>query len=294
MLPYRIGRHTIELTSPERVLFPRSKITKGDLADYYQQIAPAMVSHLKNRLLTQQRFPEGITHTGFFQKNIPDSYPSWIKRWQVEKQDGGLVEYAVSNNGATLLYLVQMGLITPHVTLSKIDKIYAPDQLIFDIDPSKDNDFVTVKKIAFLLQEELLNDGLEPWIKLTGSRGVHLLVPLKRRYTFDQVKAYAHAIAERVVATVPQLATLELSKQKRRGRVFIDTLRNSFSATAVAPYAVRALAGAPVAAPITWDELSAIKKATHYTLADMHKRLEKVGDLWADVSKHAVTLPEVK
>lgn len=287
------GRQCVEMSSPERILFPKSKITKLDLINYYEAIASVMLPYMKDRLLTMQRFPEGITGEGFYHKNAPEYFPQFIKRVAVEKEAGGSVNYVVCNNQATLVYLANSACITPHLFLSKIDKLMYPDQLIFDIDPSKENDFINVKKIALLLKELLEADGLVPFVKTTGSRGLHVVVPLRRVHTFDEVRAYAHGVAETMVAAVPKLATLEMRKAARGSKIFIDTLRNSFSATAVAPYAVRAREHAPVATPIFWEELDdSTLKSTSYTIANIFERLAAHGDAWQGMQKSARNLPK--
>lgn len=290
----RAGRYRVTVTNPERLLFPHDQITKKELVAYYVQMAPLMLPFLQGRLLTQQRFPEGIAHEGFYQKNIPDSYPAYIKRCTVARQTEGTVDYAVGSSVASLVYLVQMGCITFHTTLSQADALMKPDQLIFDLDPSRDHDFARVKQLAFTLREQLEADGLAPFAKLTGSRGVHVVVPLVRRYTFERVKAYAQQVAAQVVHMHPATATTILAKDQRAGRIFIDTLRNAYSATAVAPYAVRALAGAPVAAPVTWDELSTLTSPQQYTVRSMAQRIQEVGDVWADFFVSKRPLPPLQ
>lgn len=285
----RVGRYAVEITHGERVLFPRDGITKADLAEYYAAVAPAMLPHLAGRPLSLQRFPAGIDGEGFFQKEAPDSFPAWIARATVEKE-GGEITHALAANAATLVYLANQGSITPHVWLSRVDRPRQPDQLIFDLDPAGD-DFAPVRRAAFAARELLAALGLLPYVKTTGSRGVHLVVPLVRREDFDAVRGFAHAVAERLVAQHPEALTVEPRKAARGGRLFVDTLRNGYAQTAVAPYAVRARDGAPVATPITWEELAdpAVGPRS-FTLAEVPGRLRRQGDPWREMRRHARSL----
>lgn len=285
------GRRCVAITSPDRILFPKDKITKLELIDYYEKIAPTMLLYMKNRILTMQRFPEGIAGESFYQKDIPEYFPAWIKRVPVARSDGGIVHYMVCENVAGLVYLANAACITPHLFLSKIDKLHYPDQMIFDLDPSKKNDFATVKKVAWIIKDVLEALGLVPFVKTTGSRGVHVQVPLTRKQTYDEVKKFARSIAELIVGHYPALTTLEMRKAKRGGKIFIDYLRNAFTATAVAPYAVRAREGAPIAMPITWEDL---KKPSlnpqSYTIKNVFKSLDEQGDAWKDMQRSARSL----
>lgn len=281
----------VAITSPGRILFPRDNITKKDLIDYYQRIAPVMIPYMKNRLLTMQRFPDGIDHEGFFHKNIPDYFPKWIRRVSVKKKEGGSVHYMVCNNAASLVYLANAACITPHLFLSKIDKLEYPDQMIFDLDPSKKNDFASVKHVAKIMKQLLEELGLVPFVKTTGSRGLHVLVPLDRKLDYATVRAFAYQIAQVVAAAEPKLVTLEVRKAKRAGKVFIDTLRNSFTATAVAPYAVRAHPGAPVATPIYWQDLDIPRfHSQTYTIENIFERIDHEGDAWKGMNRSARSL----
>jgi len=294
----KCGRFTVAITSPEKILFPgtgKTEITKGEFVDYYIRHAAIMLPYLKNRILTMQRFPDGIAAEGFFHKDAPSYFPSFIKRVAVKKQEGGVVNYVVCNNMATLVYVANTACITFHLFLSKIDTLHIPDQMIFDLDPSHHGaqiDFKGVKKVALLLKEILIKLGLVPFVKTTGSRGLHVVVPLKREFDFDVVRACARKIAELVLELHPQLVTLEVRKEKRGTRIFLDTLRNSFTATAVAPYSVRAHPHAPVAVPVLWKELegNVLTSSDMYTIGNVDKRLAAVGDLWKDMAKSARSL----
>lgn len=290
MQTLKIGKYRVSITHASRELFPKDHITKEDVIQYYLDVAEFMLPHIKNRLITMQRFPNGIRDEGFFQKNIGGYFPAWIKSVPVKKKGGGVVHYAVCNDAATLIYLANQLCLTPHVWLSKKDKLNYPDRMIFDLDPSK-KDFALVKQTAFLLKDILETIGLVPYVMITGSRGIHVVVPLKRRHTFEEVRDFAYDIASHLVREYPRMMTLEMRKAKRRGRVFLDTLRNGYGATAVAPYAIRPKPGAPVATPITWRELSSpTMHAQRYTIKTVLQRLARKDDPWRNMSKDSQSL----
>jgi len=285
----KIGAYTVEFPDAGKVLFPEDGYTKADLADYYQRVAPFMLPHLKGRPLTMQRYPEGINKEGFFQKSASDYFPAWIKR-AVMKKYGGTTDYVICENAATLVYLAGQDCITQHVWLSRIDKPQNPDLMIFDLDPP-DDDFEPVRRAAESLRELLSGLGLTPFVKTTGSRGLHVTVPLDRSANYDIVHRFAGDIAGLMVRREPDKLTTEQRKEKRLKRVFIDTLRNSYNQTAVAPYTVRARNGAPVAAPLDWDELKSPNFGPQsYNITNVFKRLDKKGDPWSKIWDRAKPL----
>ncbi len=276
----KVGKYVIAVTNPDRVLFPRDTITKLDLINYYHDIAPVMFPYLKNRIVVMLRYPAGIDKEGFFHKDAPDYFPAWIKRCNLTKEEGGIVHYVVDVNKATMIYLANFGCITPHIWLSKVDMIHKPDTMIFDLDPDKAS-FSEVQKTALVLRDFLSSLKLTAFVKTTGQHGLHVVVPIKRLHTFDQVRLCARAIAQELVNRYPKTLTLEMRKEKRGNRIFIDFLRNAFGQTAVAPYGVRPHDTAPVAAPISWDEVADKKLiSARYTIKTIFKRLEKKGDPW--------------
>jgi bifunctional non-homologous end joining protein LigD len=248
----RVGRRTIELSRLDKPLWPEDGITKGDLIDYYDQIAPRMVPHTRERLMTLERYPDGIDSTRFFSKEVPRHFPAWIKRATVPKS-GGSVTHVVCNDRATLVYLANQACITLHTGLSRIDRIDWPDEMIFDLDPA--GDFALVRSTAHDLRELLADLGLVSFVKTSGSKGLHITVPLVRNARFDEVRSFAHSVAQVLVSERPQELTLEVRKDKRDGRLFVDVGRNAYGAHAVAPYTVRARPRAPVAAPLYWEEI---------------------------------------
>ncbi len=290
------GRYTIEISNADKVLFGKSGITKSELINYYHYIAPTMLPYCDNRPVTMLRFPDGIKKEGFYQKDASDYFPDWVTRIAIPKQTDGLVHYVVIDKPATLIYLANQGCITPHLWLSRTDNLNNPDRMIFDLDPSgKTFSFSDVQKAAQEIKKILDACDLPSFYMLTGSRGAHIMVPLKRVHTFEETRAFAHDVAQLLANKFPKLMTIEMSKNKRGKRIFIDWLRNSFGATAVAPYAVRAHEDAPVAMPVTWKELqSSGMHSQKYTIKTIKKRMNKVGDVWKGMEKHTSSLKKAR
>lgn len=285
----RVGRRSVALSSLDRVLFPDVGVTKGDLIEHYRLVARRMVPHLRGRPVSMQRFPNGIEAEGFFQKAAPDYFPGWIRRVTVAKE-GGTVEHVVCDDAATLVYLANQGCITPHVWLSRADRVDHPDRLIFDLDPPG-NDFGVVRFAAAELRGLLGELGLAPLLMATGGRGLHLVVPLDRRADFDTARAFARDVAEVLAARHPRRLTTEARKNKRRGRLFLDTMRNAYAQTAVPPYAVRARAGAPVAMPLEWEELDdRALRGSSWNTRNVAERAAGKDDPWKGMSRRARSL----
>ncbi|MFD1094888.1 non-homologous end-joining DNA ligase [Salegentibacter chungangensis] len=292
----KIENHEIEISNRDKVFFPKESYTKGDLIDYYEQIAETMLPHLKDRPVTMLRFPNGIDDKQFYQKDAPDYFPNWIPRKKIKKQDGGSTAYVICNSKACLVYLANQACITPHIWLSKQDKPDFPDRMIFDLDPA-DEDFSRVKTAARnlrkLLKEEL---GLPVYLMTTGSRGLHLVVPLKPEKNFDEVREFAQQLAKYLEEQHPGELTTAIRKEKRGKKLFLDVARNAFGQTTVVPYGVRPKNGAPVATPLDWEELD--KPDLHsqsYTIKNIFRRLGSKTDPWKDIEKNAVSIdPAIK
>jgi bifunctional non-homologous end joining protein LigD len=264
------------------VLFPGEGITKGEIVDYYRRVAPVMVPHLRGRPLMLERYPKGIAGPGFYQKDIPDSFPSFVHRVEVAKEGGTLV-HAVCDDEETLVYLANQGALTFHTWTSRVDRLHQPDMVVFDLDPpGAAGGFPVVRTAARHLREMLDDLGLVPFLKTTGSRGLHVVAPIEPSGGFDEVRAFAFAVAELLVARDPGRLTTEVRKAKRGGRVFVDVLRNGYAQTLVAPYAVRARPAAPVATPLDWDELTGRRLAPdRYTVRNLFRRLGAKADPWS-------------
>ena len=250
----RFGPYAVEITREEKVLFPDSRISKGDLVAYYEAVATHMLRYLQDRPLSLHRFPDGIEEEGFFQKETPNHFPDWIRRARVPLTGGGSQEQVVVANTATLVYLANQGTITPHVWMSRTDALEQPDRMVLDLDPSGD-DFGPVRTAARLARGLLSKLGLHAYFMTTGSTGGHVWVPIRRGPSFDEVRAFARQIAESLARDHPEDFTTEVRKAQRDGRLYLDSGRNAYGQTATAPYAVRPLPGAPVATPLDWEEL---------------------------------------
>ncbi len=273
----------IEISNADKVLFPQDGITKFDLAEYYARIAGVALPHYVDRPLTMQRFPDGIAKDGFFQKNVPDHFPDWIARTELPKE-GGTVTHALVTEAATLVYIADQGCITPHLALAPADAPSNPDRMVFDLDPS-DDDFGKVQEVAQAVKDALDARELRSFVANTGSRGLHIVLSLDGSAEVDALRPFARGLAAKIAEAHPNLATTEQRKAKRGTRVLVDTFRTAYAQTAVAPYAVRARAGAPVATPLRWDEaLSADMRPDRYTIATIFRRLAQIDDPWAGIN----------
>jgi len=280
----------VEITHPDKVLFPKGKITKQDLADYYGSVARLMIPLIKNRPISMKRYPRGIKGEGFFQKNAPEGMPSFVKTVKVARREKGAIHMILCNDKDTLLWLANQNCITPHIWLSKIDKPDYPDRMIFDLDPPTRKGFSNVVEAAFLLRNILEKScKLKTFVMTTGSRGLHVVVPLKRTRTYDQVREFAREVADQIAEEDPKKYTTEARKEKRRGRLYLDVMRNSKGATAVAPYSVRPKEGAPIATPISWEELKdSSLRSDSFHIRNFQKRLRK--NPWSGMDRFAKTL----
>lgn len=290
-----IGRHTITVERADKLLFPDDDITKGDLVDYYLKMAETMLPHMKDRPLTMQRFPDGIEGDGFYQKEAPDYFPGWVRRVSIRVEGSGAdQDQIICDDAATLAYLADQACITPHIWLSRADKLDHPDKLIFDLDPPTD-DFAAVRQAARDVHSILEEIELPGYLMTTGSRGLHMVVPLDRSADFDTVRDFAHDLADVLAARHPERLTTAQRKEKRGDRLFLDYLRNSYGQNSVTPYAVRALPGAPVATPLDWDELgNSGLTSQRYTMKNIFQRLGQKEDPWASMMRHAHSLDKAR
>ncbi len=288
------------VSHPQKVLFPASGVTKADLAEYYLRIADTMLPHLASRPIAMERYPDGIGGERIFQKDVPDYFPDWVDRASVEKA-GGTLTQVVCTNAATLVYLADLACITPHAWLSRIDLPTRPDQLVFDLDPPGD-DFAAARAAALALRSLLDELDLPSFVKTTGKRGAHVVVPIRRDTDFDSVRSVAREVARELVARNPSQLTLEERKGARAGRLYVDLMRNGYAQTAVAPYAVRATPQATVATPLAWEEFGDRSlQPGRFTLRTVPHRMAQRGDPWegmprraADLTKAAARLNELR
>ena len=289
----KVGRYIVTLTNEDKIIFPKSKITKRELIDYLR-IAPIMIPYMKNRPISMQRFVKGIGEEGFYQKDAGTYFPLWIKTKPIKKQEGGKVNYVVVNNAATLVYLTNQLSITNHIWLSRIDKLQYPDRMIFDLDPSKGVKFEQVRWTAKQLKELLDELTLPSFAMTTGSRGVHVVVPLKRIHNFEYTRTFANDVATLLAHRYPKKITVEVRKKKRGKRVFVDWLRNAFGQTGVAPYSVRAIERAPIATPIEWRELFDTVDSQSFTIKNIFNRIKQKKYPWRQINKSVCSLKQAR
>ena len=288
----RAGRRRVEISRPDKVLIPPD-VSKADLAGYYADVGGAMVPHIARRPLNFERFPDGIEANRIFQQHAARHFPSWIGRVEVAAKNGK-VEHVVARDAATLVYLAGQACITFHAWLSRSDKLLQPDRLVVDLDPSQD-DPDAVRRAALTIGGLLRELGLTPWAMTSGSRGYHVVVPLRRGLEFDAVREFSRGFAALAAAREPQTFTIEQRKAKREGKILIDVMRNAYAHTSVTPYSVRARPGAPVATPLHWEELEDAR--THpqgWALATVPPRLARAGDPWERIGAGASTLSRAR
>jgi bifunctional non-homologous end joining protein LigD len=285
-----MSEREVRLTHPERVLWPADGLTKADLYDYFGTIAPVMLAHVRDRPVSLQRFRGSVEEGGFFQKDVPRGAPDWIRTVEVPKK-GGTVRHILANDRPTLLWLAQQGCVTPHVFPCRADKLDRPDRLVIDLDPS-DEDFDAIRRAALRCGAALRERDLVPFAMVTGSRGVHVVVPLRRTRDTGDVLAWARDFAGTLAAADPDVLTTEFRKEKRKGRIYVDVARNGPAQTVVPPYAPRPRPHAPVATPLRWEELEDPGlRPDAWTITTVLDRLERLGgDPWADITAAARSL----
>jgi bifunctional non-homologous end joining protein LigD len=277
----------VVITHPEKLMFPDDGITKGDLAAYYEMIAPVMLPHVRGRPVTMERYHRGIGAKGFIQKDVSKGFPEWLERVEVPKK-GGTVHHPLVNDTRSLLWTANQNCITAHVWTSRVPDLIHPDLCVFDLDPTHDEP--EVLRAATLAVRDVLGElGLSSWVKTSGSKGFHIVVPLDGNRSMDEVGDFSDAVGKLLVERDPDHLTQEFAKADRGARIYVDTGRNRYGATFAATYAVRAKAGAPVSAPCTWDEVtSGLARPRTFTLRTMAQRVAEVGDLWSDLRRQSL------
>lgn len=280
-MEYRFGELTVACTHPERVMFPADGITKGELVAYYREVADLMVPELRGRPLTVVRYTKGIDHGGFFQKHHQKHFPAWLDH--VAAGSKTRVDYPIVDSPAGLVYMANQGSIEFHVWTSRKDALDRPDMLVLDLDPP-DGRFDLVRRTAGLVRALFDQLGLPAFVKLTGSKGMHVIAPLDDAATFDEVGALGTRIGAVLCRRHPELLTMEFYKKDRKDRLFLDVMRNAIGATLVAPYSLRGRPGAPVSAPIAWSDVAdPALAADGVRLRDVRERLDRRGDPWRDL-----------
>ena len=281
-----VGGRRIDVSNPSKVLFPDDGITKIGLAEYYAAVAPYALPYAKQRPVMMERYPDGIAHRPLIQQNAPDYFPEWIERVHVPK-DKGNVRHPIIGTAAAFVYLANQACVTPHVWLSRADKIFNPDQLIFDLDPPSGG-FEDARRAALQVRDLLAELGLPAFVRTSGGKGLHVLVPLDRSEPYEGVRPFAESVAAELARRDPDRLTTEFRKEARKGRLFLDVTRDAYAQTTPATYAVRARPGAPVATPLDWSEVEDRRVTPdRFTLRTVPKRLERDGDVWKGLKRRA-------
>jgi bifunctional non-homologous end joining protein LigD len=290
----RIGRRRVRLTSPDRVMFPRDGVTKRDLVDYYVEIAPALVPHLRDRPFTLKRYPHGIRDRPYFQKQAPKGLPSWIptRQFRTLPREGGprLVDFVLLNEPAAVAWMVQMNCVDMNAWYSRVDRPERPDYVVFDLDPPESRDgFAQAIRVAHLVREALERLELRSYVKTSGADGIHVLVPITRRASYAQTYELAEHVSRGLEAGNPGLVTTEWLKKKRRG-VLVDHRQNGHGKTIASAYSVRPKPGAPVSMPLRWEELGAKVRPRDFGMREALERVGRHGDLFEPVLRGGQSL----
>ncbi len=290
----RIGGHTVRVTHPDRVLYPGEGVTKGDLVAYYVEVGPVIVPHLRERPFTLKRYPHGIRGQAYFHKQAPKGKPDWIptrqfRTWPREGESR-LVDFTLVNEPAALAWMVQMNCIDMNAWYSRVDKPERPDYVVFDLDPPESrNGFAQAIRVAHLVREALEGLELRSYVKTSGADGIHVLVPITRRYSYRDAYDFAEGVSRAIEAENPGLVTTEWLKKKRQG-VLVDHRQNGHGKTIASAYSVRPKPGAPVSTPLRWEELGEKVRPRDFGRREALERIEKHGDLFAPVLRGGQSL----
>jgi len=288
----RVGGIPVQLSHLDKVFFPDEGITKGDLVEYYRQMAPRILPFLRDRPLVMGRYPDGIAGHAIVQKNAPGYFPDWVSRAEVGKKDG-TVRHVIGDKAATLVYLANQGCIELHSFLSRLEALERPDQLVFDLDPPDEAGFGLACQTALELRELLARElELSGYVKTTGGKGLHVHVPLRPEHDFDTVRDLARDVAGLLATQSPRQLTIDQRKDQRGQRLYLDVMRNGYAQMAVAPFSVRARPGATVATPLHWAEVEAGQLTPRdFTVRTIAGRLAGRDDPWADMPARRRGLP---
>ena len=280
----------MRLSNLDKLYWPEDGITKGDLLGYYRDVAPTLLSHIRDRPFTMKRYPDGWAGRPFFRKDVTNYAPAWMKRVPVEVWPRGpahaprTIEVPAVNDEPSLLWMVNTGCIECHTWYSRVDRLDRPDWVVFDLDPPDDAGFSETVQIALLVKKVLDGLGLASFPKTSGAHGLHVLVPIERRHTYDDARRFAVGVAEHVAGAHADIATTEWSKAKRRG-VLIDARQNAQGKTIASVYSVRPMPGAPVSTPLRWKEVKESLDPSAFTFDVVLGRLRRHGDLYEGVLK---------
>jgi bifunctional non-homologous end joining protein LigD len=295
--PLKVGRRTLEVSNLDKIFYPETGFTKGDMIAYYRDIAPVLLPHLKGRLLTLKRYPDGAGAGFFYEKNCPKHKPEWVATApMVRRQDGVTVNYCVLNDEASLVWAANLASIELHTTLAKATDVTRPTALVFDLDPGAPADVLDCIEVAVWLKKILASEGLELFPKTSGSKGLQVFAPLNTKVDYETTKAYAHELALKLEKDHPDDVLSKPKRTEREGKVFVDWSQNDNHKTTVSVYSLRARERPTVSTPVTWAELAKAQKAGDasalvFETSDVLKRVDKKGDLFDEVRTMKQKLP---
>ncbi|MCI2420772.1 non-homologous end-joining DNA ligase [Saccharopolyspora sp. K220] len=276
-----IDGRQIELSNPDKVFYPEDGYRKRDVVEYFRSVAAVMIAHTRSKPLTLRRFPDGIASSGFFQKEASDHFPDWVRVVTVpQRGEPGAVHHVVADDAATVLYLANLACLEFHVGLSTVDDLDRPILAVLDLDPPDGVELAELRAVVGRMCERFRDAGLSPRVQATGGHGFHIAAPLRAERGFDEVRSAIRELAEEAAWDEPQRLTVEQRKAKRGDRIFLDTNRNAYGQTMIAPYSLRARRGAPAATPLDLDEVARVTPQS-YGLANMARRLAQKDDPWA-------------
>jgi bifunctional non-homologous end joining protein LigD len=289
----RRGKRSVRLSNLAKLYWPEDGITKGDLLSYYREVASWLLPHLRDRPFTMKRYPDGWAGRPFFRRDVANYVPAWVKRASVQVRTGAderTIDVPAVNDELALLWMVNTGCIECHTWYSRLDRLDRPDWVVFDLDPSDDVGFAEAVQVARLVKRALDDLGLVSFPKTSGAHGIHVLVPIERRHTYDETRRFADGVARRIAEGHSDLATTEWSKAKRRG-VLIDARQNAKGKSIASVYSVRPMPGAPISTPLRWKEVNAKLDPRAHTMDAVLDRLRRHGDLFEGVLRTKQRIP---
>ncbi|MDQ3983212.1 MAG: non-homologous end-joining DNA ligase [Actinomycetota bacterium] len=292
----KAGRRVVELGNPDKVFYPETGFTKADVARYYQDVAPVLLPHVRDRLVTLKRYPNGVEGDFFYEKQCPKHRPDWIGTAPMRRKDGKLIHYCLLNDRAALAWSSNLANLELHTSLARADRLDRPRSLVFDLDPGEGTDVLDCARVALWIRDLFAELGLESAAKTSGSKGLQMFVPVSTAATFDDTRSWAHTVALRLAEEHPDAIVTKQSKEARRGKVLIDWSQNDDHKTTVAVYSLRARPRPTVSTPVTWDEVEAASSggdaaALVFESHDVLARIEKHGDLFEPALKLRQKLP---
>jgi bifunctional non-homologous end joining protein LigD len=304
-VPVEVEGRRLALSNLDKVLYPEAGFTKGEVIDYYTRIAPVLLPHVEERALTRKRWPDGVQAQPFFEKNVPRGTPDWVRTVRLpvpgSTKDRETIDYVVADDLPTVVWLANLAVLEFHVPQWRVDRrgrAQPPDRLVLDLDPGPPANVVDCAKVAVLLRELLVGDGLEPFAKSSGSKGMQLLAAIEPKRSGDDVSAYAKQLAQRLERDHPRLVVSNMEKRLRHGKVLVDWSQNNPAKTTVAPYSLRGREHPTVSTPVTWEEVERAARSTarnrlplRFTAAQALDRVDEHGDLMAGLADGAAPLP---